>query len=62
MHTLVVQHVADSDPPAFTVMRHDPFQTTPETAEITPPEHFRAEGFEQTDLRRELRWYLQRIK
>ena len=60
MRTLIVQHVGDTEA-TFTVMRHDPAQTTPETATVTPPESFEAEGLEQTDLRRELRWYLERF-
>ena len=59
MRTLIVQHVPKSSPPAFTVVRHDPHQTTPETANITPPEQFQAEQLPGSDLRRELRWYLE---
>jgi tetratricopeptide (TPR) repeat protein len=40
-------------------MRHDPIQTTPEPTAVTAPERFEAEGLAQTDLRRELRWYLE---
>ena len=59
MRTLIVQHVPESSPPAFTVVRHDPHQTTPEAAKITPPERLGAEQLPGSDLRRELRWYLE---
>ncbi len=59
MHTLIIQHVPDTDPSTFTVVRHDPNQTTPNTTTITAPECFAAEGLSQTDLRQELRWYLE---
>ena len=62
LRTLIVQHEPDSSPPAFTVARHDPHQTTPESANITPPEQFTAEQLPgNTNLRRELRWYLERF-
>jgi len=61
LRTLIVQHVPDSNPPAFVVARHDPAQTTPEAAKITPPEQFGAEQLPGTDLRRELRWYLEQF-
>jgi len=61
LRTLIVQHVPDSNPPAFVVARHDPPQTTPETVRITPPEQFGAEQLPGTDLRRELRWYLEQF-
>jgi len=59
LRTLIVQHVPESDPPAFTVARHDPIQITPVSAGITPPERFAAEQLPGTDLPRELRWYLE---
>ena len=61
VRTLIVQHVPDSSPPAFTVARHEPVQITPEAATITAPERFGADRLPGTDLRRELRWYLEQF-
>jgi len=61
LRTLIVQHVPESSPPAFTVARHEPPQITPEAANITAPEQFGAERLPGSDLRRELRWCLERF-
>ena len=59
MHTLVIQHIPDSVPPAFTVIRHEPYQPAAESAAFAPPDGFPVEGLPNSDLRRELRWYLE---
>ena len=61
MRTLIVQHVPESDPPAFTVIRCDPSDTTPAVAKITPPEEFGTKELPGSHLRRELRWYLEQF-
>jgi tetratricopeptide (TPR) repeat protein len=61
MGSLIVQHVPDSDPPAFSVGRLDPPKTTPKPADIMPPEGFGAEQLAGSHLRRELRWYLEQF-
>ncbi len=61
MRTLIVQHVPESSPPAFTVIRCDPSDTTPDVAKITPPEEFGTKELPGSHLRRELRWYLEQF-
>ncbi len=61
MRTLIVQHVPKSKRPAFTVIRCDPSDTTPDVAKITPPEEFGTNELPGSHLRRELRWYLEQF-
>ncbi len=61
MRTLIVQHVPKSKRPAFTVIRCDPSDTTPDVAKITPPEEFGTKELPGSHLRRELRWYLEQF-
>jgi len=58
---LIIEHVAESNPPAFRVVRCDPPQISPDVVPITAPEQFGADQLPGTDLRRELRWYLERF-
>jgi len=61
VRTLIVQHVPKSKRPAFTVIRCDPSDTTPDAAKITPPEEFGTKELPGSHLRRELRWYLEQF-
>ena len=61
MPTLVIQHTEGSKPPEFTVIRQVPLQTTPNAACITAPELFEVPQLSNTNLRRELRWYLEQF-
>jgi tetratricopeptide (TPR) repeat protein len=58
---LIIEHVPDIDPPAFRAVRCDPPQISPDVTPITPPEQFGADQLPGSDLRRELRWYLERF-
>jgi len=58
---LIIEHVPDSHPPAFRAVRCDPPQISPDVTAITPPEQFGADQLPGSDLRRELRWYLERF-
>ena len=51
MNTLVVRHVADSDPPAFVVVRARDAQTT-EPLPVAPP---------AVELLADVRWYLEQF-
>ena len=61
MGILIIEHVPESDPAAFRVVRCDPPQISPDVTAITAPERFGADQMPGTDLRRELRWYLERF-
>jgi hypothetical protein len=61
VRTLIVQHVPKSKRRAFTVIRCDPSDTTPEVAKITPPEEFGTKDLPGSHLRREPRWYLEQF-
>ena len=61
MRILIIEHVPESNPAAFRVVRCDPAQISPDVAPITAPEQFGADQLPGTDLRRELRWYLERF-
>ncbi|MBN1508702.1 MAG: CHAT domain-containing protein [Sedimentisphaerales bacterium] len=61
MRILIIEHVPDSHPPAFRVVRCDPPQVSPDVTPITPPEQFGADQLPGSDLRRELRWYLEQF-
>ena len=58
MSTLRVQHVAGDGEPRFQLVRVADAKTTPPVA-ITPPVSFPVEGRPDSDLVRELRWYLE---
>ena len=57
LHTLVIRHMPDSDPPEFQVARED--QKTSEPAQVVSPFGFPVEGRPKSGLMRELRWYLE---
>ena len=57
MNTLIVRHVAKSEPAAFQVARLDGKSTDP--VAVPSPVGFPVEGRPQSDLVRELRWYLE---
>ena len=59
MRTLVVQHVEESTPPRFTVIRHEPYQVAPGEKEVAAHAGFPVAGAPHTELRAELRWYLE---
>jgi tetratricopeptide (TPR) repeat protein len=59
MRILIVEHVPESNPAAFRVVRCDPPQISPDVVPITAPEQFGTDQLPGTDLRRELRWYLE---
>ena len=57
MHTLVLRHVADSDPPRFQVTR--PGGRATSALAVVPPTGFPVEGRPGSDLLKELQWYLE---
>jgi tetratricopeptide (TPR) repeat protein len=61
MRVLIIEHVPESNPAAFRVVRCDPPQISPDVVPIAAPEQFGADQLPGTDLRRELRWYLERF-
>ena len=58
MSTLTIRHVGDSDPPQFQVLRPD-LKSTKDPATVKSPVGFPVEGRPDSDLIRELRWYLE---
>ena len=58
MFTLTVRHVDDSDPPQFEVARGRDGKTAKPVA-VLPPTGYPVHGRPDTDLIRELRWYLE---
>ncbi|HEY1188027.1 MAG TPA: CHAT domain-containing protein, partial [Gemmata sp.] len=56
--TLIVHHVANTDPPQFTVQRLGDGKTAP-PAVVAPPNSVRVDGRLNTRLTDELRWYLE---
>jgi tetratricopeptide (TPR) repeat protein len=57
MPTLLLRHLAGSDPPRFVVQRAGGKETPP--AEVPSPVGFPVEGRPKSDLVRELAWYLE---
>jgi len=55
--TLTIHHVPGTEPPLFNVMRGD--QTTAKPAPVASPVGFPVKGRPDSDLMRELRWYLE---
>jgi|GEM_PF-2341052 hypothetical protein len=60
MSTLRIQHIAGQDPPQFEVIRlsSDDAKRAPAAA-VQPPNTFPVEGRPNSNLIRELRWYLE---
>lgn len=56
--TLIVRHTPDSDPPTFQVVRQRDSKTAAPVL-VAPPIGFPVEGRPDSDLMRELRWYLE---
>ena len=59
MRILIIEHVPEKNRAAFRVVRCDPSQISPDVVPITAPERFGTDQLPGTDLRRELRWYLE---
>ena len=57
MNTLIIRHLEDSDPPKFEVVREDGKHS--EAVTVAPPVGFPVEGRPESDLMRELPWYLE---
>jgi hypothetical protein len=57
MNTLVIQRLPDSDPPKFQITREDHKASEPVC--VTSPFGFAVEGRPESDLVRELQWYLE---
>src|SRR5271157_4867387 len=57
MNTLLIRHVESGDPPKFQAISQDARST--ETVAIASPVGFPVEGRPNSDLMRELRWYLE---
>ena len=60
MNTLIIQHVP-GDEPRFCVVRQRDGKRTAEPAAIPPPSEFKVEGRPDSNLVRELRWYLEQF-
>jgi tetratricopeptide (TPR) repeat protein len=58
VNTLVIRHSSDSNPPSF-ALEYPRTGKRAEPVEIVPPTGFPVEGRPNSDLMRELRWYLE---
>ena len=57
MNRLVIHHIDESDPPQFLISRADHKTASP--VEVTSPFDFPVEGIPDSNLMRELHWYLE---
>lgn len=58
MHTLIIQHVPDSGPAQFQVVRPEDGKRT-DPVGVAPPRGYAIEECPESDLMRELQWYLE---
>lgn len=59
MNRLIVQHITDSDPVSFQVIRQSTVTADPQTREVPSPNECKVQGQDNHELPKALRWYME---